>query len=61
MDNGSGILKALDSDVLSSLSNQIIDKSDTDLIRRRRLEHLENKATSSLSINTEHDKGSTDT
>jgi hypothetical protein len=59
MDNSSRILKNLNNDVnqvLTSSENQIIDENDTDLIRRRRLEHLANRTTSSPSTETFDDK-----
>jgi hypothetical protein len=59
MDNGSRLLKNLNDDVnqvLTPSQNQTIDENDTDLIRRRRLEHLANRATSSPSTETQDDK-----
>jgi hypothetical protein len=59
MANSSRILKTLNNDVnqvLTSSENQIIDENDTDLIRRRRLEHLANRTTSSPSTETFDDK-----
>jgi predicted kinase len=50
MENSSRILKNLNNDVnqvLASSQNTVIDENDTDLIRRRRLEHLANRTTSS--------------
>jgi hypothetical protein len=50
MENGSRLLKNLNNDVnevLASSQNTVIDENDTDLIRRRRLEHLANRTTSS--------------
>lgn len=48
MENSSQILKNLKNDVdeiLTSPSNPVVEENDTDLIRRRRLEHLANRAT----------------
>jgi len=60
MENGSRLLKNLNNDVnqvLASSQNTVIDENDTDLIRRRRLEHLANRTTSSPPItDTQDDK-----
>jgi hypothetical protein len=60
MENGSRLLKNLNNDVnqvLASSQNTVIDENDTDLIRRRRLEHLANRRTSSPpTTDTQDDK-----
>ncbi|CAF0846414.1 unnamed protein product [Rotaria sp. Silwood1] len=63
MDNGTCLLKNLNNDVnqvITSSQNQQIDENDTDLIRRRRLEHLASKITTSSSTDTQDDKSNTD-
>jgi hypothetical protein len=59
MENGSRILKNLNTDVdqvlTSTTQNQLINENDTDLIRRRRLERLANKSTSSPSTEIQDD------
>ncbi|CAF2453375.1 unnamed protein product [Rotaria sp. Silwood2] len=64
MDNGTDILKNLNNDVdqvITSTQDQLIDENDTDLIRRRRLEHLASKITTSPSTNLQDDKSNNDT
>jgi len=57
MENSSRLLKNLNSDVneviasspnTNVLSNQVIDENDTDLLRRRRLEHYANKTSTEI-------------
>ncbi|CAF1991961.1 unnamed protein product [Rotaria magnacalcarata] len=64
MDNGTRILRNLSNDVnqvTKTASSSLIDENDADLIRRRRLEHLANKAVSSTSTDTQDDKNNNDT
>ncbi|CAF1670070.1 unnamed protein product, partial [Adineta ricciae] len=54
MENSSQILKNLKNDVdetFTSPSNPVVEENDTDLIRRRRLEHLANRGATALADN----------
>ena len=54
MENSSQILKNLKNDVdetCTSPSNPVAEENDTDLIRRRRLEHLANRGTAASADN----------